>query len=726
MNLQNFGKTREKSDENSIIFDNTPISLIEIDQNGVALRCNKATIEMFDFSDKNQFLKSFTERSLSGEHIISLDNIEKAIQYETYVYEDTISFNNLAISVEITLVPINDRQTTSVLIYIEDMRFNKEIIKQKQALEKARLENEKKSRFLARISHEIRVPINTVLGISEIELNKKSLTVEQESAFANIQSNSRGLLGIVNDILDFSRIESGKVPILKEDYDIANMISEVLYVNVNYIGSKRIVFEIEIDPDLPSSLIGDELRIKQVFNNLLSNSFKYTEKGFVKFSIRKELIRPGQINLIATISDTGLGMNKDQIESHDDDDIFFGERKEGLGLNIVYSLLKIMEANIEITSEVGKGTTTVVTIPQDVGHENIIGDSVAKNIEKFEYNEFKLKRRMHFTPDPMPYGSVLIIDDVETNLYIARGLMMVYGLSIDIAKTGKEALVKIESGRTYDIIFMDYMMPDMDGIETTTRLRQIGYKNTIIALSAITKIRYSEEFLNTGFDGFITKPIDSIQLDNILNRFIRDKQPEEVINTAKQSIETNVTEKLGNYFKNDLQDKDFILNKKIRSGFHREQKNAFNLILEAIEKNEISTARRHVHTIKTTAGLIGEIKLQELSSEVEIKLKDKEYTESDFTQCLNRMMEELNIVLSGIEIQSSDIVEKSDYDKEKVKADLNELHKNLKANNISAIEIANKLKEVPETAVLVRQVEDFDFEDALKTLLVLKEVLDIE
>jgi CheY-like chemotaxis protein len=192
-----------------------------------------------------------------------------------------------------------------------------------------------------------------------------------------------------------------------------------------------------------------------------------------------------------------------------------------------------MNGSISLESEVGKGSTFTVHLPQKVAGPNVLGREMAVNLQKFRISTSHIKR-MQVVREPMPYGSVLVVDDVESNLYVARHLLTPYDLNIDTALSGFEAIEKIESGKVYDIVFMDHMMPKMDGIETVKKIREMGYKGTIVALTANAIIGQADIFLQNGFDGFISKPINTMQLNAELNRFIRDKQPPEVLAEARK------------------------------------------------------------------------------------------------------------------------------------------------------------------------------------------------
>jgi len=404
-----------------------------------------------------------------------------------------------------------------------------------------------KTTFLAQMSHEIRTPMNTILGTVEILMQNKKLSDGITEGLDKIYTACNMLLGIINDILDFSKIESGKLEILSLKYEIASLIIDSIHLNMMKIESKPIEFELNIDENIPRNLIGDELRIKQILNNLLSNAFKYTDAGKVILKVSCEPAEKG-IVLVIKVEDTGHGMTQKQAAGLFVEYSRFNKDEStegsGLGLSIVHRLLGLMNGEISVESELDKGTEFTVRIPQGVmDPNNTLGKDMVDNLQFFRISQ-KGRDRRQVVRNPMPYGRILIVDDVATNIYVAVGLMRLYNLQIETAESGFEAIKKIQNGKVYDIIFMDHMMPKMDGMETVKILRmEFGYKNPIVALTANAVVGQSERFLQNGFDAFISKPIDVRQLDHILNKYVRDKQSAEVIESARLQIGGQVEQK---------------------------------------------------------------------------------------------------------------------------------------------------------------------------------------
>jgi CheY-like chemotaxis protein len=377
-------------------------------------------------------------------------------------------------------------------------------------------------------------------------MENKTVSRDVHEALGKIYHSGYSLLGIINDILDFSKIEAGKMEVVPVKYDVASLIYDTVQVNVMRVGSKTIKFNLEVDPSIPAELVGDELRIKQILNNLMSNAFKYTESGEVMLLVSSRYESGGEephVVLTFTVRDTGQGMTQDQIQKLFDEYSRFNLQANrvtegtGLGMSITKNLIDLMDGSITVESEPEKGSTFTVHIPQGIAGSGVLGAEVVENLRQLRFTsilQMKKAQAAQIVREPMPYGKILIVDDVETNLYVAKGLMAPYGLSIDTAESGYETIDKIKAGKVYDIIFMDHMMPRMDGIEATKELRKIGYTPPIIALTANAMAGQAEMFLLNGFDDFISKPIDIRQLNMALNKHIRDKQPPEVLEAARK------------------------------------------------------------------------------------------------------------------------------------------------------------------------------------------------
>jgi signal transduction histidine kinase/DNA-binding NarL/FixJ family response regulator/HPt (histidine-containing phosphotransfer) domain-containing protein len=412
-----------------------------------------------------------------------------------------------------------------------------------QQTELAKSASRAKSDFLARMSHEIRTPLNIILGLSEVEL-RKPLPEGTTGNLEKVHRSGAHLLEIVNDILDISKIESGNFEIVPGEYEFPVLAGDVVQLNIPRIGVKPVRFRLDLDEDIPLKLYGDELRIKQILNNLLSNAFKYTEEGEVRLLINWER-RDGAALLIFTVEDTGRGIRRENMERLFSDytqfDAAANRRIEGtgLGLSITRGLVETMGGTITVESEYGRGSVFRVSLPQGIIDESPVG---AERVEKLRGLRFTGdRRRGNLVRSYMPYGKVLVVDDLEMNLDVMVGLLMPYGLGVDTVLSGARAVELIRGGEPrYDLIFMDHMMPEMDGVEAARIIRNeidTVYARTvpIVVLTANAIAGNREMFLENGFNDFISKPIDIKQLDLVLNQWIRDRQSVETLEAVKES-----------------------------------------------------------------------------------------------------------------------------------------------------------------------------------------------
>ncbi|MCL2664207.1 MAG: ATP-binding protein [Defluviitaleaceae bacterium] len=405
--------------------------------------------------------------------------------------------------------------------------------------EAAEINSKYKSEFIAGMSHEIRTPMNVILGVTEILVQDDKLDKNVAEGLNKIIVSGDMLLNIINDILDLSKIEAGKLELVNEKYDTASLINDTVSLNMIRFGSKPIVFKLFVDEKMPSTLIGDELRIKQILNNLLSNAFKYTDSGTVTLKFLTN-VDHGKNMLVFTVSDTGQGMTEEQVASLFDEYTRFNlsanrtTEGTGLGMSITQNLLQLMGGSIAVKSEPGKGSVFTVKIPQEVSGEETLGANMAEALQNFQMSDAKLINKSQIVYESMPYGKILVVDDAESNLYITRGLLAPYRINVETVTSGYQAIDKINAGYLYDIIFMDHMMPNMDGMETTRIIRKLGYKRPIVALTANAVAGQMNVFLSNGFNDFISKPVDVRRLNTVLKKFVRDTQPPDVLNAVRK------------------------------------------------------------------------------------------------------------------------------------------------------------------------------------------------
>ncbi|MCL2100928.1 MAG: ATP-binding protein [Fibromonadales bacterium] len=527
-----------------------------------------------------------------------------------------------------------------------------------------------KDEFLSKISHEIRTPMNAILGITEIQLLNETLPQGTREGLSIIYNSGDSLLRIINDLLDLSKIEAKKLEIIPAKYEIASLINDTTQLNIMRIESKPIEFKLEVNENIPTELLGDELRIKQVLNNILSNAFKYTDSGEVFMSVAAEKNEDENFNvmLVFSISDTGHGMTEEQLRKLFDEYSRFNLASNntiegtGLGMTITQSLVNLMSGSISAESEPGKGSVFTVRLPQKKVGTKVLGKELAENLQKFRVSSSSQIKKIKIIHEPMPYGKVLVVDDVESNLYVAKHLLDPYDLSLEMVSSGFEAIDKIKSGKVYDIIFMDHMMPKMDGIETVKKIRELGYASPIIALTANAVAGQSDIFLENGFDGFISKPVDTYRLNLKLNKLIRDKQPPEILAEARKLKSKKVKSDI---HKNTMLHSIFVQDaKKTLPIFESTLKN-----IEDISSSDLHLFVIKAHAMKSAFANIGETALSQFAFALENA--GREGDKSLIKKQTQKLIDALQRIISEIEAKTETAAtydENTDYLHEQLKA----------------------------------------------------------
>lgn len=409
--------------------------------------------------------------------------------------------------------------------------------KQKKEIEEL---NQMQNRFFSNMSHEIRTPINTIIGLNEMIL-REDISEEVVADARNIQGASKMLLALINDILDMSKIESGKMEIVPVSYDVGAMLSDI--VNMVWIRAreKNLEFHIDVDQAMPTQLYGDEVRIKQIIINLLNNAVKYTTEGSVTLSIQCKKQENGIAQISYSITDTGIGIKKENIPflfsafKRVDEEKNRHIEGTGLGLSIVKQLVELMDGEIAINSVYTKGSTFVVTLPQEIVDEKNIGEL---NLE----SQHAMNERKHYKQSfEAPKAKILIVDDNETNLMVEEKLLRDTKVQVDLASSGATCLRKTLQKR-YDVIFMDHLMPMMDGIECLHEMRKqtggLNQNTPVVILTANAGGENQALYRREGFDGYLLKPVSGIQLETELLRHL----PRELVNMSKAGGNVGVVE----------------------------------------------------------------------------------------------------------------------------------------------------------------------------------------
>ena len=383
--------------------------------------------------------------------------------------------------------------------------------------------NRAKSDFLAQMSHEIRTPINAVLGMNEMILRES----EDEDILeysGNIDSAGSTLLSIINSILDFSKIEDGKMEIVPVEYDMTSFINDLYQSIVQRADAKGLAFVVEVDEALPCMLLGDDVRFSQVIMNLLTNAVKYTEKGSVTLAIKVSEKRDNTISIAVSVRDTGIGIRSedrkrlfesferlDEVRNH-------GIEGTGLGISIVTNLLRMMGSRLQVESIYGKGSVFSFVIEQEIIDDTPIGD----------YKKRLKEGKVHKNREDIlsaPGARILMVDDNDMNLKVARNLLKLCGIRPEEAISGADT-IELMKNHTYDIVFLDHMMPGMDGIETLHRLKEnnlVPEETVVIALTANAVVGARESYLKEGFTDYLSKPVEIHHLVEKLRKYLPER-----------------------------------------------------------------------------------------------------------------------------------------------------------------------------------------------------------
>ena len=543
-----------------------------------------------------------------------------------------------------------------IMCAIAQYEIDKAKIKQDDALEEARRASEAKTDFLANTSHEIRTPINAVLGMNEMILRETSRADRLSDSDArgfresfkrirnysgNVDSAGSNLLAIINDILDFTKIEEGKMDIVKGAYQLSSVINDVSNMIYFKAKEKKLSFVTEVDEALPDNLYGDVVRVRQVITNVLNNAVKYTDSGSVTLKVsgldtgREEDGKPVK-ELVISVSDTGIGISSEDIGK------LFGKfervnleqnsTKEGtgLGLAITKRLLEMMDGEVKVESEYGKGSTFTLIIPQVVMSEEPIGNFK----EKFEKSIGTGKS--YHESFRAPLARVLIVDDTRMNLIVATEFLKDTGLAIDTAGGGKEA-VKLALETPYDVILMDQRMPEMDGTEALRKIKEVkdgpNAGTPVICLTADAVVGARERYLSMGFNDYLTKPIDSTYLEAMLRKYLPAEKVEIVkyIDEEPKDVpvhDDNLHEMLKNIGVDSDQglancdgDESFyrtMLREYLRSSEEKKIK-----LTDYLKSGDMKNYGIVIHSLKSTSATIGAMKLYRMAYDLEMNAKNE-------------------------------------------------------------------------------------------------------
>ena len=442
------------------------------------------------------------------------------------VYKSIFIYSFLSIFVLIICIVYVYRLMSSLIRFQENA--NRQL---RESADAAIAADMAKSGFLARMSHEIRTPINAVLGMNEMILRETTDNQIKEYSLS-IQNAGKTLLSLINSILDFSKIEDGKMEIIPVKYDTATMIHDLVSSISPRAEAKGLELIVRADATLPAELKGDDVRLRQIISNLLTNAVKYTDKGSITFIMKREYQHDDSIDLYVEVTDTGIGIKEEDLGALFESFRRLDEKRNrniegtGLGMSIVTSLLEMMDSKLEVKSVYGEGTTFCFRVRQRIASPVMMGDYTGRIAKKFSV-DMKI-RHIH-----APKARVLVVDDNEMNIRVAVSMLRIFGIEADTALSGAKA-IELVNERRYHLILMDHMMPGMDGIEVLKKLKEeklIDEGTAVIALTANAIVGAREMYLEAGFDDYLTKPLESRRLEKKLKHFL----PEILISYKKSA-----------------------------------------------------------------------------------------------------------------------------------------------------------------------------------------------
>ncbi|MCI7766565.1 MAG: ATP-binding protein [Oscillospiraceae bacterium] len=505
-------------------------------------------------------------------------------------------------------------------------KVNKEL---KEAADKAISAGKAKNDFLANMSHEIRTPINAVLGMNEMIMRESGEKQIVEYA-ANIRSAGRTLLSIINDILDFSKIESGNMEIVPVSYDVSSLVNDIVNMVRIRAEKKKLRFIYEIDENIPSVLYGDDVRIRQVITNILTNAVKYTPEGYVRFRMKVLHIENDILRLEVSVTDTGIGIREEDMEKLFASFQRLDQEKNrsiegtGLGMSIVQRLLNMMGSELKVSSVYGSGSTFSFEIEQRIIKAEPIGDFEQRFKAAAGHQDTDAAART------APNARVLVVDDNETNLLVAKSLLKRTMVKLDTAASGQKCIEMLKKG-DYDIVFLDHMMPEMDGIETLKKIKEenIAQSTCFIALTANAIHGARQDYLDAGFDDYLSKPFTGVDIEKCLFGHLPERLWEYV--RSEEQIPEDPVQKRDEGECNELFSPeegakytggDMDAYKEILALFVRKAPELSERIERLFNEKDWKNYVIEVHALKSSSLNIGSKELSSLAKELELSGKE--------------------------------------------------------------------------------------------------------
>jgi len=623
---------------------------------------------------------------------------------------------------------LSKRLNESLYYLIQGQQIKLNAITVQHEKEKAEAASKAKDDFLAKMSHEIRTPMNAITGMAELLL-RTDLSNAARGFAQDIKHAGNSLISIINDILDFSKIEAGKMEIIPVKYFLSNLIKGTNNIIKIRLAEKPIKFSVYINENIPNGLIGDETRFKQILLNLLTNAVKYTEKGEIIFFVNIEKRDNKNLWLKIDVSDTGIGIKPEDIGKLFGDFVRvdaarnLGIEGTGLGLAIAKRLCIAMGGDISVVSEYGKGTNFTAIIKQEIDSEEKYSQAEETEKDNTAANNIKFS---------IPDVKILIVDDIPTNIKVAEGLLFIYKAQVDSCLSGEKAIELIKQNN-YDLVFMDHMMPGMDGIEVVGNIRsweneQNRNHTPVIALTANAVIGMQEMFINNGFDDFLAKPIEVSKMEEILDKWLSDEKKGIKPKSYKPKIDEPVLEIPGVNVKQGIKNTGGTIDnyRTVLSIFCKDVDERIPKINFFPDGNVIKTFTIHIHALKSTLATLGANNISKKAAALEQagRERDQDFIQRNLSEFLDELIDVTNEFRKALEFFDNNYKEPEEINNDLLITLVKELEKALSAKNASEIDrISGEILDIKKDSGTKKIIEQIlgeilmtEYENALQII----------